>query len=814
MDRDDSESLVTPTNANVETLSDPSQLVFPGGTIPPTMLAQAWFKVSNGKDWSFTFTDEILEWLKISAEPSDLERLFSIESYTVTAIWENLLNSTIRMNQKGAFELLVDSALSTGRYQWIARYSGEILNMAVKRRMLHTVQRLLTFGISPDSLGYEYDSKVKGTPLQFAAATLQPDMIRILCYHGADVNLRLINFSLASYTVWTDAPLIALLEASDGPHKVYCALILLARGAQVDTCRNFVTSYHDHLPEIEDSGISSWFSPAGPFWCTDYAWHLRHINKELVHILLKHSRRAQEQVTVPGITIQARKGLKNLGHYLTERQFPLITQDRTALLEIALIQAAKNNDFDALTCLLQFGVDPNIGTISGSFKHDKVQYWQPSHQAFLSGHHHLVSILENYGATFTITITITRPTTYELIKSALVHHEHNQLHSVDFSDSDIETHGESLLQLFLRHADQENFPVCASMCDFFWSKGVPKDIKWISGRDSLHFAISQNCSIDMCHFLISRGYEVHSCPVDENPYSTTMLGDAIQNYFAKNQRGSAKVIDFILERGASLEFPPARPTLLESVLQLNANRGSLRVGVRRLFEKFMALGAPVNAPPRTAGTFTWPSVLCRLISLEADDELIFRVMSDSEDIDQQGNPLAMALRYRRAAVTESLLLRGAKVNHPPRPFFRGVLQEACSPDWSADLQKDLSIHVHLIERLISLGADVVGSAGLALGFPTPLQCAASAGLVEVACLLLKHGADVNGLVWGLEKPMRALDYAAEQGRLDMVHLLRRSGGISGDPGETGVDGAISLAEVEGYYSISDFLRSTTDRSNT
>ncbi|KAF7514817.1 hypothetical protein G7054_g14977 [Neopestalotiopsis clavispora] len=795
---------------NVELLSDPSRLVFPGRSILPAMLAHACFEVSNWNDWPLTFTKDLLEWVESSAEPADLKNFFSIESYTVTAIWENLVDFSMLLERKVAFQLLIDSALSMGRDKWIMRRPAEILYRSVGFGMFQIVQRLLALEIPPGSRVSGEHYSYPDTPLNMAAQTLQPDMINILFHYGANVNLLIDDDEL-----WVHSPLFSLIlgaeikveQAEDGEEAakaddiIECARILLDRGLQVDVCR---IKRHSYSPppslETEDTRllVKEWFHPEEPRWCTDYAWLKLGCNHQLVHTLTERSSRARSHLTVPGIITQARKGLKNLESYLGERRFPLESQNRTALLEVALYWATELDHLDAVTCLLQFGVDPNVGTISRFLEHNVVDFWQPVCRASQWRNDGLVSILRNYGAIITI---------YDIIESALKYSDHDRLHSMGLSDGDIETHGIQLLGLFLSHADHRNFSICASMCDFLWFKNVPQNIKWTGGRDSLHFAIWNNCCVEMCEFLVARGYEVHSYPSESTHgafYCSTMLGDAIAEFAYSTKKKCTKVIDFLVEQGASLEFPPEGRTLLELVLDPTNKPGSFQSEKRELFERFMALGASVN------GTLTRQSVLCKLIKLEADDNILFRVINASEDVDQQGEPLAMALRYGRMAVAENLLSRGAKVNHPPCKSSPGVLAAACSQISSSGVQYDANTHIRFIERLLNLGADVNGSAETALGGSIPLQNAASTGLIEVACLLMKHGADVNARC---QESMSALDYAAEQGRLDMVQLLRGAGGISGDPGETGVDGAIRLAEKKRHYSVSDFLRSTIDRSD-
>lgn len=93
---------------------------------------------------------------------------------------------------------------------------------------------------------------------------------------------------------------------------------------------------------------------------------------------------------------------------------------------------------------------------------------------------------------------------------------------------------------------------------------------------------------------------------------------------------------------------------------------------------------------------------------------------------------------------------------------------------------------------------------------TALEVAAFSGDLEVVVMLLDHGAILNrppvDAADGREDKYSALDFAAWAGRLDVVQLLLSAGAVSRDPGMTGYDRAIALAEGNGSFAVASLIR--------
>lgn len=315
----------------------------------------------------------------------------------------------------------------------------------------------------------------------------------------------------------------------------------------------------------------------------------------------------------------------------------------------------------------------------------------------------------------------------------------------------------------------------------------------------------------MCKYLVGRGYKVHCRPssATETKVPSTMLRDAITG----NSYDMEEIVEFLLAHGANIKSSNQSESLLEAVCGRCRFRSCLSLlpdpssptwqRQLRIFERLFDLGATVDPSPGRGSPWNPEknSVLVSLIDSEADDDLIFRVIGASKDVDQQGTPLMTAFIHEREAVVERLLSRGAKVNHLPVPGAMSVLGAACGSSCSDAM----------IERLIALGAEVNNPSGSKPNDMKPLHVAAANGRINVVCLLIKYGAEITAICESHQgrgglKRSTALDHAAAAGRLDMVQLLRDAGGRSANPGATGVEGAIGQAEERGYYSVADFLR--------
>jgi ankyrin repeat protein len=120
-------------------------------------------------------------------------------------------------------------------------------------------------------------------------------------------------------------------------------------------------------------------------------------------------------------------------------------------------------------------------------------------------------------------------------------------------------------------------------------------------------------------------------------------------------------------------------------------------------------------------------------------------------------PLGLAVFFGQPKAVKTLLDAGADVNLASRESMK------VTPLASASAARQLEIARVLIEH----GADV--NARAASDF-TPLHESAASGKTDFAQLLLEHGADPNAKASDGKTP---LDYAREHNREEMVELLTR-----------------------------------------
>ena len=125
-------------------------------------------------------------------------------------------------------------------------------------------------------------------------------------------------------------------------------------------------------------------------------------------------------------------------------------------------------------------------------------------------------------------------------------------------------------------------------------------------------------------------------------------------------------------------------------------------------------------------------------------------------------PLGLAVFFGHRETVETLLAAGAAVNTPSRESMK------VTPLHSAAAARQVEIARVLIAHGANVNATQADS-----GF-TPLHEAALNGNLEFARLLLEHGADVNAKMKDGKTP---LGFALEQNKSEMVAFLRERGAV-------------------------------------
>ncbi|KAK2599652.1 hypothetical protein N8I77_011387 [Diaporthe amygdali] len=311
------------------------------------------------------------------------------------------------------------------------------------------------------------------------------------------------------------------------------------------------------------------------------------------------------------------------------------------------------------------------------------------------------------------------------------------------------------------------------MLDFLVSKGAP--LRLSTKRTHLYhllrytmvrFCLSDIQSVlGIVQYIVGVGYDLS----DPLCRSASLLEDCYAGFDGR------KIFEYLLRNGAQLR--PGSP--MASWIGMNGEIGLVR--------KMLEAGVDLNAYHRL----------------------------------YHKTALQLAAQKLRTDVVELLLQEGADVNAPARgDFGRTALQSACGAEPTSLDQQQLKLRT--VQILLDYGADVNAAPARTWGM-TALQETARGGDIAIAKLLLSRHpmADVNApqcqRVPDEDDSGNALEFAAQNGRIDMVKLLLSYNALSYHRGETGYDGAILVAEEEGHVAVADLIRQHTedaDRSDT
>lgn len=534
-------------------------------------------------------------------------------------------------------------------------------------------------------------------------------------------------------------------------------------------------------------------------------------------------------------------------------------------LEECLIFAVVVNDLKTVSVLLEVGVDPYVGLLSNNLERYRkgVLPWNPSIVAAAAGHLEVLALLLSH-------VNPRSFLEYAPIYELLTHHKiRRRGEKPQFMGSDLcrlknlqQSYllaqirssnlavGGSLDELsdtlianrsrtleFIRsiaHAqhlgekvDLEIIEAAVSRirtpwlleqkqhlpCDALLMKGlIDAHLQYqAKGMDLLHLAIRNHCSFTVVRFLSDKGFKVHSNLGGQSRHS--MLHDALLS----NSRDRSQIVDFLLENGADCKVYKEGLSILEASLWNYPQGMEDRSEYKRVFERLFDAGAPVHHQPQK-GVSNWRPLVYRLLLLDVSDDLILRVVDAGAPLNACGygykhvllnpTPLQAALMFGRERLARELIRRGADVHAPAPPRYGlTVLQAACL----------LNLPVHFLEYLVVvLGVKIDEPPAKTNGF-TSLAAAASEGSLNTVEFLLDHGADVNATCridrasFADDKNtlVRPLDLAVLSGSLDKVELLLKAGGRSR---EDGLGGAMSFAARKGHFAVLSILQIWNERN--
>ncbi|KJJ29328.1 ankyrin repeat-containing protein [Aspergillus flavus AF70] len=304
----------------------------------------------------------------------------------------------------------------------------------------------------------------------------------------------------------------------------------------------------------------------------------------------------------------------------------------------------------------------------------------------------------------------------------------------------------------------------------------------------LGWAITKS-SLEMVDLLLQYDVDVLRTVILDGYDSRSALIHAI------HEESNFEVIDLLLSKVPDMQKHPGWENVLKVALA-----DSLEVDTifrQRILEKINSL------PPllrHRATQKAWDALPSHYGILDDTEETLVETI---ELLIESGVPLdsraddgsTLVLRTARYGYDKScasLIGHGAAVNIYPTKYWGTPLQESIR-----------STHVNIANVLLEHGADINALPAENRGV-TALQAASINGMFELAVRLLERGADVSAPA-APRNGRTAIDGAAERGHFDMVQLLLNAYGEDADL-EPVRRQAAGYAEKEGHLEISQWLR--------
>ncbi|ROW07169.1 hypothetical protein VPNG_07330 [Cytospora leucostoma] len=547
-------------------------------------------------------------------------------------------------------------------------------------------------------------------------------------------------------------------------------------------------------------------------------WHISvlewcfYLNRPLYRRLRHYSRTEATRLTRAGVLGALEHGLQSLRDYLTcTRPFNLGAQERYLQLILAE-QFSTRNDYESkeimmdphvTLVLLEHGVDPTFSLLEHA----------PN---IMSGVVRQIHLAQEFGTGQALEIWMSIVKIFvekgvsldpEALNTAVQERNISLLHYLVSCTANINDVGCTALAEAARLDDFE-------AVDLLLRAGV--DINSYVGRDQdcgnyltvLAFAVGHTTSVGpyagysasykMMKYLIENGAKLLALRGDWHPCH--FLRFLVQKSPAHFEL--AEKVRYITEHFIDFQHPDVPSDGLLEACFRNPDFGAdiadnERQKVVQIFDYLRQKGARVY-PGAT---------LAQLIQVEGSQQLIQELILAGADIHAYSgkdnlpmSPLQAAAFTGKERLVQQLLSMGAEIEREPLPKNAATaLQWICY--WPAITKEEISRKLRITRILLKHGADVNASnkyAGTEVPLLTPLQQAAAVGSLDVAMLLLSHGANIN---LRTHSHHCALDVAAEYGRLDMVQFLLNANAISGRPGNTGYDGAIEIAGSKGRFAL-------------
>ncbi|KAI0487675.1 hypothetical protein F4859DRAFT_510243 [Xylaria cf. heliscus] len=752
---------------------------------------------------------------------------------TTRSALETLVQYAYILRDKNAFSCLL--RVSIERPSWLLDNGQRYLWMAASLGSLDAIRCLLKIGVRADDENYKsYLSSaivhaVEAGSIACVEALIQRCDVNRTISQGRESNFGLFFSAMGSNKAYING----IESFVEGKLKLYPLApcwrpvkfsldnemhdkvlgMFLDHGADVDSqwCAGL---FEDPISRIH---TKNHISPKWKLSLLDQAYYLW--DTRLYAKLRPYSSREATQITRPGICLSAKRGKECLQAYLESRP-PQHPDDTTRLLELVLAEQFFREDFNIATQVVQglvnFGVDITLPTMRTNcslilFMLVVKANWFGFNDTVAF----LLELLVCKGAMINQDVVAAAvPITGVGLLPRLVDYGAN-----------IQEYGARALCTAARLNNfeavswllQTGVDINAGISTVLGTKTIIALSTLGACFGSLYRFIRCDTpmSNEMLAYLIGRGARLRLSPCDSSSYEFLKAIMKASNYYLVSVDKRKFFLEFAHCPG---DFATDQESLLASWTP-DSYPHSSEIYVKRsgaildMYELLLERGCPIRRECQLAFFILYGGrheVVHKLLDAGADVNAYSKRRVPYTPILVKQYPIQAAAAKGDTELLIQLMRRGADINQPAIGHAgRTALQHAC--EYAALFTADQTVKLGLIKTLINLGADVNAPAGKWSGM-TALQIASYYGDIVIALFLLEHGANVNAPPAkdydddGEPVGFCALDAAASQGRLDMVHLLLSIAAHSHNRGSTGYEGAIRLAHINGHYTVAELIR--------
>lgn len=769
---------------------------------------------------------ELLDLLVYRVSRRIVVAIFSTDYLSIRATWENALTNAEQVHHTAALILLIEMALDQ-HFDWIEPIMNEkVLFAAATAGSLSLLQVLLQKGARPSELRYNTDSDYQHTPIVTAAMMGAWDCVRLLLKktrineelwigewsQGPGSHLRALFQCVETqlskpWVINPDDNLFYFSQHKQTERLGWCiqALQLFLRaGADVDI--PYYLSWTKPLSALdrlhrELATPPEWFPT-----CLDMSLYWdEQLFSSLCHYSSNYN--SPSKSTRAGIIHSLLDG----GNEALDQYFRVKSRPAQSILELLLVEQfylqlqRPGREYTKVNVhLARLFIEYGVGINSKAVQH-------------CGGVSCLLSQLMTSAQTFSynddtefILMHLLRNGAIiceDLLRLAVQRNGIRNLEALATFGADVQRNGKLAL---LRAVSLKNYQAVewllqrgTSILSEFATKGerstliaaalrnLDLDGAWVSHRN--YRPVNKPLDLPMLEFLLKKGAPLKYHPLDPSPFRL------FRHWWCLEQ--GPEVAEFLLHHYSTemaklsdVEWQALYGLWAEAILKTERILETFKLQHRGFDAGYILADAICMSGRRALDRPDEPPA----ITIEGG---VAKLLEDSSNIELYSpmrgmNPLQAAAWVCDNQLVQSLLHRGADVNAPAAKkgwtAIGAICEvEPCSVD---EARKRISI----IRLLIQNGADLYAkNTDVDLDAIPVLNILAERGDLDAAAVLLEHGVDPNYAEWIYSSPvsvgLSALDQSVICGRLDMTHLLLKSGGLSAMPGDTGYSGAVQLA---------------------